>query len=78
MALIDHLRKDDWKRPDTRPAHRQRAPQEQADTPRPTLDFGVPESFSIVAASPYAHVTPEQETILTFMRDSITHETLEQ
>jgi hypothetical protein len=33
---------------------------------------------SIVAASPDAHVTPEQETILAFMRDSITHETLEQ
>ena len=32
----------------------------------------------IVAASPDAHVTSEQETVLAFMRDSITHETLEQ
>ena len=32
----------------------------------------------IVAASPDAHVTPEQETVLAFMRDSITRETLGQ
>jgi hypothetical protein len=29
----------------------------------------------IVAASPDSHVTPDQETVLGFMRDSITHET---
>ena len=33
---------------------------------------------SIVAASPDAHVTPEQEAVLAFMRNSIVHETLEQ
>ena len=32
----------------------------------------------IVAASPDAHVTSEQETVLALMRDSITHETLGQ
>jgi hypothetical protein len=32
----------------------------------------------IVAAAPDAHVTPEQEAVLAFMRDAITHETLEQ
>jgi hypothetical protein len=29
----------------------------------------------IVSASPDAHVTPAQETVLGFMRNSITHET---
>lgn len=33
---------------------------------------------SIVAASPDAHITPEQETVLAFMRNSITREALEQ
>ncbi|WP_169542293.1 BLUF domain-containing protein [Solirubrobacter soli] len=32
----------------------------------------------IVAVSPDAHVTSEQEEVLAFMRDSITHETLGQ
>jgi len=32
----------------------------------------------IVAASPDVHVTPEQEAVLAFMRNSIAHETLEQ
>jgi hypothetical protein len=32
----------------------------------------------IVAAAPDTHVTPDQETVLAFMRDSITRETLEQ
>jgi hypothetical protein len=32
----------------------------------------------IVAAAPDVHVTAEQETVLAFMRDAITHETLEQ
>ena len=31
---------------------------------------------TLVLASPDGHVTPEQETVLAVMRESITHETL--
>ena len=77
MALIDH-RTDDWTQPGTQPARRQRVVRLREDTPRTTLEFGVPESFTIVAASPASALRSIECVVCvpTFQRPDLLEATL--
>jgi len=77
MALIDHFRKDNWQSSAAQAALRQRPADEPAG-PFTTLDFGVPESFSIVAASPESALRHIERVVCvpTFRRPDMLEATL--
>lgn len=77
MALIDYRKNDDGKPPRARPPRRRRG-QRGAASPGTTLEFGVPESFSIIAASP-ASALRDIECVIcvpTFRRPDLLEATL--
>ena len=78
MALIEHLRPDDGKRRGSRHARRQRAARPHAGATRATLDFGGPESFTVVAASPASALRRIEHVVCvpTFRRPDLLEATL--
>ena len=78
MALIEHQRTDDWKQPGTPHARRQRAVRQHAAPQGATLEFGVPESFTIVAASPASALRDIEHVVCipTFQRPDLLEATL--